>query len=263
MPACWNNCDNPSICVQTGACQCVVADFCPPVRKNPLTPDAAIALQNKKLIKVTTSQDFVRAVREISWKDVLLPEAARLIEAFPDMLKVHVVSGYEGEEAIESAECHKLQDTHCFSADSIIYRAMREISVPVEESELIVLPVYQHCEGAEFILHDVMAYARKTIPDILNRSVSIVMVHDWGICVHFAWNIWEARDEPKLQPDNLVKDMHVMSVMGDYMSSCYRPHQDLVVPARTCLSNTLREKFGDVANVRPAANRPHLMTWAG
>jgi hypothetical protein len=67
-----------------------------------------------------------------------------------------------------------------------MYRAMRSISVPAEQADLIVLPVYQHCEGAEFLLHDVMKYASQTIPDLVNKRVSLVMTHDWGICINFA-----------------------------------------------------------------------------
>ncbi len=263
LPSCWNKCDSPSVCVQTGECQCVVADFCPPSRNNPLTPNVFAAVAAKKLIKIGTTQDFVRAVAQVNWKDILLPQAARLIEAFPDILSVHVVGGYPREDEIESAECHKLQDTHCFSADSIIYRALRHVSVPADEAELILLPVYQHCEGAEFLLHDVLNYASLHIPKIHERPVSVVMVHDWGICIDFAWNIWEARQVGKLYPDAILKDLHVMSVMGDYISPCYRPHQDLVIPARTCLSKQLKERFGDINNVRAATQRPHLMSWAG
>ena len=51
--------------------------------------------------------------------------------------------------------------------------------------------------------------------------------------------------------------------MGDYDSPCYRPHQDVVIPPRTCRSNDLKEAFGDLEKVMPARNRPRLITWAG
>jgi hypothetical protein len=125
----------------------------------------------------------------MDWQDVLLPQARAYLAAHPDFIKVHVADGYEGQEAIEAAKCHQLQDTHCFSADNIMYRAMRHISVPAEDAELVVLPVYQHCTDADFLLHDVMNHAVTTIPGINTgeKRVSLVMTHDWGICIAFAW----------------------------------------------------------------------------
>ena len=66
---------------------------------------------------------------------------------------------------------------------------MRHISVPAEEAELIVLPVYQHCEENKFFLHDVMGYARDNVPGVRTgeKKVALVLTHDWGICIAFAW----------------------------------------------------------------------------
>lgn len=75
--------------------------------------------------------------------------------------------------------------------------------------------------------------------------------------------IWSARDQHKLFPDWILNNVIVWSVMGDFDSPCYRPHQDIVVPARTCRSVTLRDTFGDVAKVKPTGERPHLLTWSG
>jgi hypothetical protein len=163
----------------------VQADDCKASRINPLAP-VAKKDDNSKLIHITTNHDFVRKVEHISWLDLLLPSARRIIDAFPQLIKVHVVSGYEREDQVEAAECHKLQSVHCFSADSVMYRAMRHMSVPPDEADLIILPVYQHCEGAEFLLHDVMRHAAETIKDLPNKHISLVMTHDWGICIDFA-----------------------------------------------------------------------------
>jgi hypothetical protein len=120
---------------------------------------------------------------------VLLPAAREALNANPDFIKVHVADGYEGQQEIESAECHKLQSQHCFSADSVLYRAMRHLSGPADDADLVVLPVYQHCTGAPFNLHDVAHYASETIPGVKDKTkpVSVVMTHDWGICIVFAW----------------------------------------------------------------------------
>jgi len=42
------------------------------------------------------------------------------------------------------------------------------------------------------MLHDVMAFARETIPGVKTgeKPVSVVMTHDWGICIAFAWYVY-------------------------------------------------------------------------
>ncbi|KIR41793.1 hypothetical protein I307_00539 [Cryptococcus deuterogattii 99/473] len=187
------------------------------------------------------------------------------LEAHPNFVKVHVADGYKGQEEIEAASCHKLQETSCFSADSIMYRALRHMSVLADEAELVVVPVYQQCKGTQFLLHDAMHHASETIQGVKNgeKKVALVLTHDWGICVDFAWDIWSARGEHALHPDGILNNVLVWSVMGDYDSPCYRPHQDVVIPARTCRSNTLRETFPNVGAIKPMRERSNLLMWSG
>ncbi|KIR99138.1 hypothetical protein L804_03760 [Cryptococcus deuterogattii 2001/935-1] len=187
------------------------------------------------------------------------------LEAHPNFVKVHVADGYKGQEEIEAASCHKLQETSCFSADSIMYRALRHMSVLADEAELVVVPVYQQCKGTQFLLHDAMHHASETIQTVKNgeKKVALVLTHDWGICVDFAWDIWSARGEHALHPDGILNNVLVWSVMGDYDSPCYRPHQDVVIPARTCRSNTLRETFPNVGAIKPMRERSNLLMWSG
>ncbi|KAK8854600.1 hypothetical protein IAR55_003339 [Kwoniella newhampshirensis] len=271
LPACWNDCDSPTICVQTGDCKCVQADHCHPKRQNPLIglhPPAAESDESTKShlgALAGYSHALVKAVQSVDWRDVLLPAARDALAAHPGFIKVHVADGYEGQEAIEAAPCHKLQKTHCFSADHVMYEALRAMSVPAEEAQLVVLPVYQQCKDQPFLLHDVMHHAAETIPGVKTgeKTVALVMTHDWGICISFAWEIWSARDKNTLYPDWILDNVLVWSVMGDYDSPCYRPHQDVVVPARTCRSNTLRQTFPTVDDIKPMRNRPNLLTWSG
>lgn len=271
LPPCWNDCSSPTICMQTGNCRCVLADSCPRRRENPL-----IALgrgvrestpANKSPLGQFKGYDKVLAnmVAKVDWRDVLNPEARAYLAAHPEFIKVHVVDGYPRQKEIEAADCHNLQQSHCFSADSILYKAWRHLSVPAPEADLVILPVYQHCTGADFILHDVWHYASKTIKGIdeQEKPVSLVMTHDWGICLAFEWEIWSSRPSTKLYPDPLLKNTLVFSVMGDWDSNCYRPAQDVVVPARTCLSKKLVETFPNVEHIMPARDRPRLITWSG
>ncbi|ODN85483.1 hypothetical protein L198_07566 [Cryptococcus wingfieldii CBS 7118] len=270
LPVCWNDCDSPTICVQTGICKCVQADHCAIRRENPLlklypTNKVAEPVKSDLGSFAGHSAHLSNAVSSINWQDILLPAARAYLKASPEFPKLHVADGYDGQEAIEAADCHKLQDSHCFSADSILYRGMRHLSVSKEQAELVVLPVYQQCTGQPFLLHDVVHHATETIPGVKegNKHLAVVLTHDWGICSAFAWEIWSARDNHTLYPDWILNDMIVWSVMGDYDSPCYRPHQDVVIPARTCRSYTLRETFPTVESIHPMNTRPNLLTWSG
>lgn len=260
-PVCMNDCSSPTTCVNNGLCRCIQADNCKVEARNPIAPITVSA--QSALIKITTNDDFAKAVSKISWKDLLLPEAKRVLDEFPDFIKVHVVSGYKGEEHIESLECHKLGDNHCFSADNIMYRAMRKISVPADEADLVILPAYQQCKGGSFLLHTIYHHADSTIPNFHARAKTVVLTHDWGICINFAWNIWAGKEDHRLHPDYILDNTIVWSVQGDSNTECYRPHQDVVIPARTCNSVKLKESFGNVLQVNPVSQRTTLITWSG
>jgi hypothetical protein len=260
-PVCMNDCSSPTVCVNNGECRCIQADNCPVEARNPIAPIPVSA--HSRLIKITTNDDFAKAVSKISWKDLLLPEAKRVIDEFPGFIKVHIVSGYEGEDEIEALDCHKLGDNHCFSADSIMYKAMRIISVPAEQADLIILPAYQQCVGGSFLLHKIYHHALQTIPNFRTRPKTVVLTHDWGICINFAWNIWAGKENDRLEPDHILDNTVVWSVQGDSNTQCYRPHQDVVIPARTCNSIKLKESFGEVLRVNPVAQRNVLITWSG
>ncbi|WVR09403.1 hypothetical protein IAU60_006470 [Kwoniella sp. DSM 27419] len=270
LPACWNDCDSPSICVQTGDCKCVQADQCHRKRENPILSlwpivQEAQASSGKSHLGALAgySHTLTNAVAKVDWKDVLLPSARAAITAHPDFIKVHVADGYKEQQEIESAECMKLQTKHCFSADAIMYKALRHIQVSADEADLIVIPVYQQC--FKFLLHDAIHHATQTIPAVKSgeKPMSLVLTHDWGICISFAWELWAARDHHTLYPDWILNNVLVWSVMGDYDSPCYRPHQDVVIPARTCQSVNLRETFPDAEHIKPMRERPHLIAWSG
>lgn len=190
LPACWNDCSSPTICVFTGDCRCVQAECpdgswsVPPVMTVEAAPKSALGSTFGAYSKI-----LVKATSEGHWKDILLPDFATYLGKAKGFPSLHVISGYANETAIEAAPCHQLTDRHCFSADSILYKAMRHVSVSPDEADLIILPVYQQCHGVEFLLHDVAGYARDTIPAVKSgeKKVALVLTHDWGVCVHFAW----------------------------------------------------------------------------
>jgi hypothetical protein len=130
-----------------------------------------------------------RTAKSLDWHDLLLPEARDYLANNRSYPSIHVADGYPGQAGMEAHECHKLQETHCFSADSILYRAMRHISVPADQAEMIVLPAYQQCKGIEFALHDINGWAKENIKGVVTgeKKMGVVLTHDWGICVAFAW----------------------------------------------------------------------------
>ena len=197
LPACWNDCNHPTVCVQTGDCQCVRPDHCAPRRINPLqelykyTFDSS-SWRSPLGFLSGNSPALVNAVEKGHWTDMLLPEAREYLYAHPEFIKVYIVDGYPGQEEVEAADCHRILSTHCFSADNVMYRAMRTMASSYEDADLVVLPVYQHCNDVEFMMHDVFGWARlKFAPDLTldggNKTVNVVLTHDWGVCIHFAW----------------------------------------------------------------------------
>ena len=63
-----------------------------------------------------------------------------------------------------------------------------------------MLTVYQQCKGVEFTIHDVQANARDNITGVreVEKRVSAVLTHDWGVCIQFAWYV---STRPLLHPN--------------------------------------------------------------
>ena len=90
-------------------------------------------------------------------------------------------------------------------------------------------------------------------------------------------SIFKLRDR-EISPPAVIRDALIWSVMGDLNSNCepglsfegsaktdpgYRPQQDIVIPARTCLQDDLRETFGDIRSIRPIRQRSVLASFKG
>lgn len=200
LPPCWNDCFSPTVCVYTGSCRCIPAE-CPSIRPNPFLHDSPFSPFAQEDTRPKTksksqlgihggySDTLINDVSKANWFDLLTPFSRAYLSKNVRFPSVHVVDGYPGQAEIEAAPCHKLQEKHCFSADNIMYRAMRHLSVSAEEAEFVVLPVYQHCENTKFLLHDVMHYAMEHVQGVKTgeKKVALVLTHDWGICIAFAW----------------------------------------------------------------------------
>jgi len=106
-------------------------------------------------------------------------------------------------------------------------------------------------------------YTSKSLKGFDATKVVIPFTHDWGLCLASEKNIWDFRLKhvPKLSP--IVMSTTAWTVMADLNSPCYRPHQDVVIPPRTCESAKLFEAFENIAYIRPARDRRVLVTSAG
>ncbi|KAF8338835.1 uncharacterized protein EI90DRAFT_2908502 [Cantharellus anzutake] len=259
LPACSNLCDHPTICLDTGDCQCVLSSCLPRERRLvPVVSDPASISFPPSGPEETTLGDMVK---RSSWRNVLRPQAASFVAANVPLPRVHVAPLPEGDR-LWNEEYHidRLQISHCFSADSQLEKALRVMGVEAGvDAEMTYVPHYQARNDG---IDQRYQHALKTVAGFDASKVIIPFTHDWGSCMHFQWSVWGMRENvPDLSP--MVRSTTPWSVMGDLNTPCYWPQQHVVIPPRTCGSSNLLAAFSDIANVRPARDRRVLVTFAG
>jgi hypothetical protein len=73
------------------------------------------------------------------------------------------------------------------------------------------------------MLHDVMGFARETIPGVKTgeKPVSVVMTHDWGICIAFAWYICFYRGDERVYADEIGRSGQLdINILYTLIRSC-------------------------------------------
>ncbi|KAF8307239.1 hypothetical protein DL93DRAFT_2177708 [Clavulina sp. PMI_390] len=277
LPACSNIChdDHPTVCLDTGDCQCVLSS-CVARNKFPFTdyaymndisfPPPSTAGQKGQ---ATLEERVVRA----SWRSTLRPQAASYLSSHPRFPNIHVapltpddadwlanLRGLNGE----MVEPGTLMNEHCYSADAQMERGlMRMGSVPAKAAEMVFIRHYQGRFNSDGRIDHTYQWVRQNVEQFDESKVIIPFTHDWGQCLAFDWNVWRMRDKMGLTVHPLVKSTTAWSVMGDLNSPCYRPHQDVVVSPRTCLSTKLLNIFSSISSVKPARERHVLATFKG
>ncbi|KAG8872690.1 hypothetical protein FRB97_007421 [Tulasnella sp. 331] len=270
LPACSNVCTLPAICVDTGDCQCVLSS-CDTPHRFPFS-----MLANHPTLSFpppqnhTAANPLVAMMERSSWRNVLRPQASRFIStgnSWP-IVKVGPL-GEEFENSILSRlggfeKVHKLHEMHCFSADSQMQRALSllEGEITGQYAEFTWVPYFQG-SGDKAYMIETYDYLRNTAPNFNPNHVIIPFAHDWGGCLDFEWEVWTQRKKRPIGINPYLRSTMQWTVMADLNSPCYRPHQDVVIPPRTCLSPKLFEAFEDVSRVRPARDRRVLATFKG
>ncbi|EJT98904.1 hypothetical protein DACRYDRAFT_110241 [Dacryopinax primogenitus] len=266
LPACTNMCDHPTVCVDTGDCQCVLSS-CPSASRFPFSAFANLpTLSFPPMLEPPSQQNptaLLEMVQRSSWRNVLRPQASRYIGTNEPWPKIHVAehtpqlkTWLEGE----GAEVSKLSHYHCFSADVSMELPLREVSVPAEEAEMIFMPFYQN--RAQWLFGEEWKFMRETIPGLDPHKVVIPFTHDFGACMWWEHSVYRAREE-RFDRAKEARDSIAWQVMADMNTPCYAPLQDVVMPPRTCASPQLYAAFSDMARVKPARQRNVLATFKG
>ncbi|KAG8862715.1 hypothetical protein FRB96_000725 [Tulasnella sp. 330] len=273
-PPCSNMCSLPTVCVDTGDCQCVLSS-CPAIASGPppvnTTSNTSILPPSPHVAgKVNARNPLVAMVDKSSWRSVIRPQALTIIDAGV-IPRVHVGPlAPKGQEWLlndtEGKTAHLLKPVHCFSADATLELTLSHMNVSAEGSDYTFIPMHQGRPHANGRLELAYEYNIATTPGFDPYRVIIPFSHDWGMCLTFEWNVWDMR----LKKGNGVKHLERYtrwsmgwSTMGDLNSACYRPAQDVVIPPRGCFSPQMFEAFGKMSDVRPARDRRALVTFKG
>ncbi|KAF8309132.1 NAD(P)-binding protein [Clavulina sp. PMI_390] len=256
LPACSNICDDdhPSVCVDTGDCQCVLSS-CVPRKRFPFSDHA---YKNDLSFPQSSAnlEGLAERMARVSWMSVVRPQVASYLSTHPRYPKIHVapLSPSSARADGERVKPDKLSDMHCFSADAQLEKGLiRMGSVPANVAEMVFVTHYQNLG----------LWARENVEGFDDSKAVIPFTEDWGQCLDFAWDVWWMRDLMGLKLPPLMRSTTAWSVMGDLNSICYRPHQDVVIPPRTCLSPKLLNHFSSASSVKPARVRHVLATFSG
>ncbi|KAJ7230586.1 exostosin family-domain-containing protein [Mycena pura] len=256
--ACANDCNHPTICMDTDDCACVEALFCPPPQRFPFLHRLGITYpplddRNSSLPEI---------VEQTSWMSVLRPEAARYLSADPSWPSVHVAAVNTTSESLRGPRLEsvaRLLDRDCFSADASMEMALRGRGrTSASQADIIFQPYY----------HARMWTGEGNLLDRLESNypnhagqVAIPFTYDWGLCLFFTWTIWDVRI--RFSIPSAFKNVLAWSVMGDLNSPCYRPHQDILIPPRSCRTRELRPAFSDPARIGAPVDRTYLAFFHG
>ncbi|KAG9049636.1 hypothetical protein FS837_009726 [Tulasnella sp. UAMH 9824] len=274
LPACSNSCDHPTICVDTGDCQCVLSS-CSALQRFPFSAYANLPVLSYPPIQVNTTPDddptfnpLIDMVARSSWLNVLRPQASRFVGTKTPFPKLHVGELHQEDAdwrktTTEGKTLHLLRDAHCFSADTSMEHAIAAMEVSQKDADYVFVPHWQSRAWYDDRLYRSYNYSRDNNPYFDPYRVVIPFTHDWGACMAFEWNVWDMRKTKGSEVSPYVRSTTSWTVMADHNSPCYRPHQDVVIPPRTCVSPKLYEAFGDMSKVKPVRDRSVLATFKG
>ncbi|KAG8844514.1 hypothetical protein FRB96_003016 [Tulasnella sp. 330] len=274
-PPCSNMCSLPTVCIDTGDCQCVLSS-CPAILpRNASThvntlSDASVVSPQTVVNDVKVRNPLAEMVNGSSWRSIIRPQALAIIDAGV-VPRIHVGPLAPRDQQwrkndTDGININRLKPTDCFSADASMELTLSSMSVPAEESDYTFVPMYQGRPGENDRFERAYEFNLANTPRFNPHRVIVPFTHDWGVCLVFDWHVWgihgkKGRDSEKLEP--YTRWTTAWSTMGDLNSPCYRPAQDVVIPPRGCASSQLFEAFGNISNVRPSRDRRVLVTFKG
>ncbi|ORY27093.1 hypothetical protein BCR39DRAFT_578143 [Naematelia encephala] len=270
LDACTNLCDHPTVCVDTGKCACAQAACVPrprfPFGSHANLPDLSYPSPKIDWNAITGHDPdvLVDQVSKSSWLNVLRPGARRYLSRFPDFPIVNLTKlpdDVQTHRDHDPDEYDRLQTAWhgCFSADSVMERGIKLLSQEYTDQSLVFMPYYPMTLNVNEWAMNALEHH---LPADFDKTRMIVpFTFDWGRCNTVLHNLYRVRDWS--QPPPLLDQISSWQPMGDLNSPCYYMDQDVVIPARTCLQDKLRETFGDMSRVRPSRQRSVLATFKG
>ncbi|KAG9005282.1 hypothetical protein FRB93_009836 [Tulasnella sp. JGI-2019a] len=273
LAPCSNLCSLPTVCIDTGDCQCVTSS-CPPTSTlhtaaPSIAKSAGIPPPVKPVAEMEVSP-LVDMVERSSWRSVLRPQGLAIIDTGV-LPRVHVGPLAPSDQIWRQndtfgKDIHRLAKKDCFSADASMELALSFMNVSATESDYTFLPNYQGRPRQNEVYTRTYNHNLDATPHFDPYRTITPFTWDWGICMYFEWQIWSVRKRKghgveKSEP--FTRYTTAWSTMGDLNGPCYRPAQDVVIPPRACSTRELYESFGDVSHVRPARDRHVLVTFKG
>ena len=141
LPTCSNICEDVTVCVDTGDCQCVV-DSCIHRQRSPFSASThGFGLSFPR--RVMENEPLAEALT--TWKDILRPAARRFIDAELPLPRIHVASLSPTNKAyVENMGSHFYDRPygHCFSADIELEKSVARMDVDLRDAEMTFIPMY-------------------------------------------------------------------------------------------------------------------------
>lgn len=181
LPACSNICDHPTICVDTGDCQCVLSSCSPRVRF-PFSSYANLPVLSYPPTGAGKSgteerESLVDMMKRSSWRNVLRAQASRLISVNTSLAQIYVAPVSESDrlfrenwtdEGGNKKDIGALGETHCMSADAQMEKALERMHVGPQDAEMTFVRHYQGrynvCLQLSFLMFNSLFCGRRQPP---------------------------------------------------------------------------------------------------
>jgi hypothetical protein len=155
LPACANDCDHPTVCLDTGACMCVES-ACPVRSRFPIASLAGLSTLSHPST-IAEEPDLLHpdvlkeSVGRSNWLANVRPQAARYLARVPEFMPINLTRLPDDIQRLRDDDAErfdKLQTNAngCFSADSALERGVKNMSRPVTGDGLVFLPQYAWAE---------------------------------------------------------------------------------------------------------------------